>query len=264
MKYTNMFRNDKGVSEAIGFMLILGIMVTGIGLITLYGYPILLQQQKDANVRNMERNMIVIQNDMNSLTFKNVPYKESSLQVSGGTLSVTDPATYTHPYFTIRNSTDTMISIFKPGDIRFNSDDGNAEIMLENGAVNLAYLNEGGSAMISEPRWYYDSSTQTFVIYLIQVNKSDIGSSTVSNSVGNVQMIVTPLIPDIDQAPGGGNYIDVIYNYDTTNDFRQSWDNYFVNTLQMVKDNSTSPATYRMNNVQRVVIKSYNIQVLNV
>ena len=262
MKYTNMFRNDKGVSEAIGFMLILGIMVTGIGLITLYGYPILLQQQKDANVRNMERNMIVVQNDMNSLTFKNVPYKESSLQVSGGTLSVTDP-TYSAPSFTISNSTDTLITNFKPGDIRFNSDDSNAEIILENGAVNLAYLNEGGSSMISEPRWYYDSATQTFVIYLIQVNKSDTGSSSVSNSVGNVQMTITPISPDIDQSPVGGNYIDVIYNYDTTNDFRQAWENYFVNTLQMTKIPG-SPPTYRMNNVQRVVIKSYNIQVLNV
>nr|HPK81343.1 hypothetical protein [Methanoculleus sp.] len=68
--------NEKAVSEAIGFILILGIVLTGIGLVTLYGYPVLVKEQSNADVRNMERAMIVIQNDMKSLCFKNVPYKE--------------------------------------------------------------------------------------------------------------------------------------------------------------------------------------------
>jgi len=262
MKSKTMFNNEKAVSEAIGFMLVLGIMVTGIGLVTLYGYPILLQEQKDANVRNMERNMISLQNDMNSLTFKNVPYKESSMQVSGGALSVTDPD-YSAPSFSISDPNGTLVNAFKPGDLRFNSDDSNAEIMLENGAVNLAYLNEGGSAMISEPRWYYDTSTKTFVISLIQVNKSNSATSAVSNSVGNIQMTVIPVLPDIDQAPVGGSNITVVYNRDINNDFKQAWEDYFVNSLNMKKVTDTPP-TYNMTNVTRVVIKTYNIQVLNV
>ena len=56
--------NSFGVSESIGFILILGIMVTGIGLVTLYGYPILLNEQSNANIRNMEQNMIVLQTDV--------------------------------------------------------------------------------------------------------------------------------------------------------------------------------------------------------
>ncbi len=87
-----MFKYDgSGVSEAIGFIIILGIVVTGIALVTLSGYPLLLEQQQNANVRNMEKNMIVLQSDANLLTYKGVPYRETSMQVSGGNLQVINP-----------------------------------------------------------------------------------------------------------------------------------------------------------------------------
>jgi hypothetical protein len=66
---------DGGVSEAIGFLLIFTIVIMGIALVTLYGYPMLLQQQVSADEKIMEKNMIVLQNDVKSLTYKMVPYK---------------------------------------------------------------------------------------------------------------------------------------------------------------------------------------------
>ena len=74
MKRKIWFPDEKGVSQTVGFMLILAIMIAGIGLVTLYGYPALLSQQAEANARNMEKSMIVLQYDINSLTFKNIPY----------------------------------------------------------------------------------------------------------------------------------------------------------------------------------------------
>jgi hypothetical protein len=64
--------NDQGVSEAIGFMLVFTIIIAGIGLVTLYGYPLLLQQQVSADEKIMEKNMIVLQNDIKSLAYKTV------------------------------------------------------------------------------------------------------------------------------------------------------------------------------------------------
>ena len=83
MKSNMSIFNNTGVSETIGFVLILGIVITGIGLVTLYGYPVLLQQQQNANVKNMEKNMIVLQNDMKGLAYRNVPYTETTMQISG-------------------------------------------------------------------------------------------------------------------------------------------------------------------------------------
>ncbi len=86
--------NREGVSESLGYLIIFGLVLTGIGLITLYGYPLLMQQESSANLRNMEQTMIVLQSDIKSLTYKLANYKETSLRVSGGTLFFYDtPAT---------------------------------------------------------------------------------------------------------------------------------------------------------------------------
>ena len=88
--------NDRGVSEAIGFMLIFGIVIAGIGLVTLYGYPLLLQQQVSADEKIMEKNMIVLQNDIKSLAYKTVPFKETSLKIGGGALTVYNSSVHRH------------------------------------------------------------------------------------------------------------------------------------------------------------------------
>ena len=63
-------RRENAVSETIGFVLILGIVITGIGLVTLYGYPALIAQQAEANIKNMEKTMIVLQTDVNTWRLK--------------------------------------------------------------------------------------------------------------------------------------------------------------------------------------------------
>ena len=88
MAQNNQRSNDRGVSESIGFLLIFTIVIAGIGLVTLYGYPLLLQQQVSADEKIMEKNMIVLQNDIKSLAYKTVPYKETSLKIGSGSLTV--------------------------------------------------------------------------------------------------------------------------------------------------------------------------------
>ncbi len=125
--------NDSAVSEVVGFIIIFGIMLSGIALITLYGYPMLLQEQQNTNIRNMERNMILLQSDVNSLVYKSVPYKETTMQVSGGTLSV-DPGGSTSSFtVTVDGYSATVIPL---GEILYESQDGTTTIGLENGAVH--------------------------------------------------------------------------------------------------------------------------------
>src|SRR5512136_1511675 len=88
MNETSKRNDDGGVSESIGFLLIFTMVIVGIGLVTLYGYPLLLQQQTSADEQIMEKNMIVLQNDMKSLAYKSVPYKETSMKIAGGALTV--------------------------------------------------------------------------------------------------------------------------------------------------------------------------------
>ncbi len=235
---------ESGVSETVGFILIFGIMLTGIALVTLYGYPALLDTQQNANVRNMERNMISLQSDVNSLTYKAVPYKETTMQVSGGVLSVKrpDPAS---SFIDISNSSGLIVSNFSPGSVHFLSESGDIRIALENGAV--VKMQHGGSVMLSEPRWFYDEREKILVITLIQVNSS---AYLAKSGISTVQMSIEPY-----KIFAGNNSHDESYPIPTTinfnytpGEFTGAWKNYME----------------KVENVNRTIIKAWKINIINI
>jgi len=253
-------RNDWGVSESIGFMLIFTLVIVGIGLVTLYGYPILLQQQVNTDKRIMEKNMIVIQNDIKSLTFKSVPYKETSLKVAGGRLTVYNtlfsPASSS---FKISYGGPSTIT-FHPGQLQYESVNAQQVIAIENGAVINRPMYQSGSVMLAEPRWFSDfdpiTSNTTTVIYLIGMNSTNLMSQT---GVGTVRMQLSET--NYTEIPVTGNTITVTYTPDLTNDFSVAWRNYFINSL---KWQETAPGEYKKLAIatpHTLVIKSYDIMV---
>jgi hypothetical protein len=256
---------ESGVSETIGFIIIFGLVMTGIALITLYGYPLLLQEQANANVKNMERNMIILQNDVKSLTYKNVPYQETTLQVSGGTLYVKEePDEINGPYFEIIG-TGTPIPRIYPGEIYFDSSDGQATVALENGAVHIIYRSSpNGSAMIADPRWYYDPVDSTYVLSFIHINASSDMSQT---SIGSVKMhIVDSIQTDpIDIEP---DTVTIKYYGSPKHDYHVAWYNYFKDpSLQMYNEampgfNTTTGILD--SDAKYLVIKQYNVTILSI
>ncbi|MBP7411810.1 MAG: hypothetical protein KA818_09815 [Methanoculleus sp.] len=248
--------NEKAVSEAIGFILILGLVLTGIGLVTLYGYPVLVKEQSNTDVRNMERAMIVIQNDMKSLCFKNVPYKEATLQVSGGTLEVIN-ADGTAPKFRIdgteNGGTDFNVE-FSPGALIYRSDRGTEVITLENGAVMTRQEGATGSAMLAEPRWFYDGPTKTLVVYLMKITADE---RMAKSGMATVRMSLTSTEPR-SYAPTGD--IQMTYSPDAGNNLSVAWENYLTGSLKM----SGSGGTYTLSGVKKLVIKEYEIKILGI
>ncbi|MCK9581655.1 MAG: hypothetical protein M0Q92_14585, partial [Methanoregula sp.] len=190
----NRIANEDGVSESIGFLLIFTLVIVGIGLVTLYGYPMLLQQQVSADEQIMEKNMIVLQNDVKSLAYKTIPYKETSLKIGGGTLSVFN-SSYTPPggpaKITIGDSNGALINSFQSGDLMYLSDSAGTDVSLQNGAVVKRHRVEPGSVMLAEPRWFYDGMTKTMVINLINITSDETlsraGVGTVQMSLGDMQ-----------------------------------------------------------------------------
>lgn len=258
----NIKRNEHAVSETVGFVIIFGIMLTGIALVTLYGYPAVLDAQQNANIRNMERNMISLQSDVKSLAYKNVPYKETTMQVSGGVLKVENPDTEQYR-FEIYDQNGPLISYadlaypdtFPPGSIKFLSDSEDISIALQNGAV--VKHQSDGSVMLSEPRWFFDDPTDTLVINLIQIYSSQ---PLAKSGITTIQMRIDPL--NIDPADGD-NIVDTppagdvtIEYYDGQGfEFITAWNNYF---------GSTGYPPTKTFTCSRVIIKAWRITVLNI
>jgi hypothetical protein len=258
----NLEKNERGVSESIGFMLIFTLIIAGIGLVTLYGYPMLLQQQVNADERIMEKNMIVIQNDIKSLSYKSVPYKETSLKIGGGMLTVYNTTANPTPAFRIRDSNLVDISS-SPGQLQYESVSAQQVIAIENCAVITRMMYQTGSVMLAEPRWFSDidpiTSKTTTVIYLIGINSTEMMSNS---GIGTVKMQLQPEMTNYTEISAPVNPITVQYTFNPANDFSVAWHNYITNTLKW-QETATAPgsATYTLPNTDTLVIKRYDILV---
>jgi hypothetical protein len=252
------YRGENGVSEAVGFILIFSLVVTGIGLVALYGYPVLMKQQLGTDIRVMEKTMIVLQNDVKSLAYKNVPFKETSLKVNGGSLAVWN-ASATPQVFTVYVDGSQVLAGFHPGEIRYEADLGDSVISLENGAVISRNRNLPGSAMLATPRWFFDPETGIFMISLIRFTAESPMSQT---GVGTIQMQVSATnYTEIMLMPGQGGSVE--YTADPENDYSSGWQGYFTGILGFTPDAGghgyALPAA-----TTRIIVKEYTIKILNI
>jgi hypothetical protein len=221
--------HEIGVSEVVGFLIIFTIIIMGIGLVTLYSYPVLLQQQSSANERVMEKNMIVLQNDLKSLSYSMVPFSETSMSIGGGALVVYN-ATNAHntATFDIECDGTPLIPPGPTGKIQYESVDSQTDIALENSAVVMRKTNAPGSTMLAEPRWFYDSPTNTAVLYLISFNSTDAmaraGIGTVTMERGSINH--PPPFP-----VAAGSTCTVRYTPDSATSYSTAWNNYFTSTF---------------------------------
>jgi hypothetical protein len=264
--------DERGVSEAIGFMLIFTIVIAGIGLVTLYGYPLLLKQQVSADEKIMEKNMIVLQNDIKSLAYKTVPFKETSLKIGGGSLTVYNSSySPSSSNITIKDSGTTYVDAFKPGELRYESVSAQTDISLQNGAVVMRPRINPGSVMISEPRWFYDTNmnTNTMVINLINITSNNIMAK---EGIGTVQMTLGET--NYTYVPNINNDIEIVYTPNPGLDYSVAWDNYIIKTftnqpgLTLIPPSGTPgtgvPLTYKLTGLKTLVIKKYEVQIKNI
>ena len=242
--------NDHGVSESIGFMLIFTIVIAGIALVTLYGYPMLLQQQLSAEEKIMEKLMIVLQNDMKSLAYKTVPFKETALKIGGGSLTVYNSSyspsssQLSISYTTTAAGTVTPVTLFQPGELRYESVSAQTDISLQNGGVAMRPRNQNGSTMLADPRWYYDWNTNTQTGTLV-FNLMNISSDTImaKEGIGTVRM--TMVREPYYNYTTGVNPVVIEYTpYSGLNglDYSVAWDNFMRKTFSNQQGLTFTPA----------------------
>jgi hypothetical protein len=260
MNWTCRRTGNEGVSESIGFILIFAMVIMGIGLVTLYGYPMLLQQQTSADEQIMEKNMIVLQNDMKSLAYKTVPYKETSMKIGGGALTVNTDVT-NGPRFRIISPSGVVDRTIKTGSLKYQSTSTQEEISLQNGAVMKRNLqgSSSGSVMLAEPRWFYDGQTGALVINVICINSSVLMAR---EGIGTVQMV----LGETDYTNKGVmNDVSIEYTPDAGQDYHIAWQNYFSRTLNMGCTWSSPTLTcWNTDPVSTLVIKKTDVIIRSV
>jgi len=170
--------------------------------------------------------------------------------------------------FTIYNESDPTnpyINNFHPGELRYESVSAQTDISLQNGAVVLRpRISQGstnGSVMLAEPRWFYDDTTQTMVINLINITRPRLmakeGIGTVRMNLGETTYRYEPITP--------GDDVYVVYTPDPSNDYSVAWDNYFMKIPGMghsaVIPGTGQPITYTLPTTRTLVIKTYEVNI---
>ena len=258
-------KNESGVSEAIGFVIMFSIVLTGIAMVTLYGYPLLLESQISSDERTMEQTMISLQNDIKILSYSNVPYRDAAIRVSGGYLEVIDSDDSDDSF--LFEYTNTLFAAdsydFKPGELRYTSGEGTAVFSIENGAVLSRPKYQSGSVMIAEPRWYYDDSTDTLVVLLTKISAD---KNYALGGIGNVQMsmLTEPLTTNENYALNAmpPQTITLTYTPDPSNDLSVAWKNYLTgDSIPGGHFTEISTNKYDITGVSRLVIKEYTVNI---
>jgi hypothetical protein len=261
-------RDESGVSEAIGFILVFTIVILGISIVTLYGYPVLADARISSDEKIMEQNMIILQNDIKILTRSNVPYRDTTIGVSGGSIFVTNSTEAENQngeYFNITYFNTTGVKKWKkyyPGSLEFVSDAGTAVVSVANGAVVKRQQDQQGSVMVSDPRWFYDKKEGTLVIFMTSLNSTQAMSL---GGIGTIQMamLTPPKIHDFDYTTTPREvFID--YNAASNDDYSRAWHTYLTSSSTVGFTEVPPNSNKYKRSVKRLVIKEYDINILGI
>lgn len=242
----------RGVSEALGFILILMIVLLSISTVTLYGYPMLLKQQISTDLRNMDQNMVVLQNDMIGIAYRSVPYSETTMKIGSGVLNII-PSGDGGSSFTISTDAGYNSGAIQPGLFLFRSDDNTQEIAIENGAVIERHPQYTGSVMLSRPRCFYDADTSTLVINIITI---DANERTSANGITTVQTEILPASPTTITEESLTDTVTITFTKDNDRDYSTAWGHYLTEYLGMTE---TAADTYTKTGVTRLIVRQTTI-----
>ncbi|MDY6774887.1 MAG: hypothetical protein SV253_02185 [Halobacteria archaeon] len=171
----NPSEDERGVSEVVGFVIVLGIVTTSIGLVYLNGVPALDDQRDSAKSENSLRSFALMKDSLDSVSRTDgVSSRDTQVRLNGGALSVNSGAgSQTWVNVSIINGSD--YNICDPeicnttvGYVAYSTDSGT--VVYENGALIREASASDASVMIEEPDWRI--STDRTVVPAIDVNGS--------------------------------------------------------------------------------------------
>ena len=150
-----------GVSEVVGYLLILSITVCIISVIYAGGMPIIQQTRENAAFKSMENAFIAMQKSIEKVAFGQSPSLSFKLNLAKGSVSTKKVA----GSITIIENSSHHIDF---GSIEYTL--GSRKIIYENGAV-IEY-SPGGSIIISEPPIFFANYTGKPHIFISVINVS--------------------------------------------------------------------------------------------
>jgi hypothetical protein len=216
-------KSEKAVSEVIGYIIILGLTITGIALVILVGVPSIIKLQDMSTVKNAEQAYTVLDSRVSQVALGVTPEQVIDFELQDGSLSVKPNSSSDPSYilFQFTSGTGTANITIPMGKIVYRK--GDRDVAYEGGGVWSKYPT--GSVMLSPPEFNYNGVTITMPIMNITGNISTGGKGKVPlkfEKKGNV----TLLYPSgIYTNPISTNVSEIIIT--VKSEYYEAWADYF-------------------------------------
>lgn len=143
---------DRGVSEAIGFVLVFALITMTLGVVYASGFAGLQSAQQQEQLVNVERAFDVFSDNLRDIHQERAPSRATEIKLSGGTLSVVDTTEFSFNTSAtsvngLCNNTNPVTLSTRPIAYEFEG----SSVVYEAGAIIRTDGNN--SAMVSEPSW---------------------------------------------------------------------------------------------------------------
>jgi hypothetical protein len=218
-----MRKDERGVSETLGYIMIFGVVVAGIAMVYLLGSHIIDNTQESASFQGLEQSFAVISSDLRCTALEESPMMTTRVKIDYGVLSLL-PEDRSGSEVVIYGNDSSDLKYEQPiGTLKFNSKTYGKSIALENGALLEMFDGNGtyGSALLQEPRIFYSKSTNTLMMTVINL-KGDYISVT-----GSIRNIRTQYLSNSLNEYAGLSSARICIRTNYTG----AWNDYFLNSM---------------------------------
>jgi len=230
--------NSKAMTEVIGGILILLVMVLTISVLFTYGIPVIEETQTSIRMRNMITQMVSLHEQMVKVSLNVIPYAIFRIPTSDGYLKISE----NNFRLVVNNSTTTLYSINDTMN-KIEYTYGVRSIAIENGGVWRKDDRSNNSIMVERPRILSSNGAVTIAFFKINGSGSGGGSG-----FSNIKVALNSSETRVFNTSGY-----VIITVDS--EYNEAWMRYFESINASVTGN-TANITFN-----RLVISKYVLDV---
>lgn len=211
-------RGEEGVSEALSYVLIFGLMSIGAAIIYLQGTPAIQSMEERQINENSERAMLLMQERLDEMIQQDAPSRTVSMEAHDMSLSVGG-----------REAGSVNITARSGGDrIEYNStfepvyvETETRVILYENGAV-ISGVSDEGWGMVSDPSWAVSTNESDYVRSALLRTVATTGDRQISATQTRVRFSFESVAEETDAESG----IDEL-NITVSSPRDEAWEMYF-------------------------------------
>lgn len=245
------FTDRRGVSEALGFVLVFALVVTTVGVVYTVGFGGLQDARNAERVNNAERAFDILANNVEDIVRRGVPSRGTEIRLADASIGSGEP-TYVNVSGTAASGRNFSSGTYALDPVVYEADD--TQIRYTGGAVTR--VQPGGSTMLNRPPFVLHGSE--FVVPLVQL-------STDEASMGGHKTVLVRAERRIRQVVVSEHRSHDTVTMNVSTPAPDGWERYLedegMTCTRHDQPGDRAKLSCEMNDVQRVHIVWYEIKV---